>query len=450
MLLCTIVVSSLLAVTISTVKIEEIGPRAREPGPRRRERARGGASTRSATTHRSPRPTFHMLKQPGDTGYDTAKKGNEQPPKDPGDAGYDANLDPRVNPELLAARLQPRGDLVEVDAYPVRGLLLQRGPLAVRRGRATGSRAARRRRRRGRAPGRRRLPGRPEPRLRPDHGRGAHLEDHLPVRAARCRAGTQAYITATNGQMVYTGATPLRITGGVEVKNQVAAVTADGTPGPGARRRRRGRTGRPRHVRANGRAPVRHRRGRRPEQLAACRRGCQLDLLGRGHRADLQRVDRGHDGPGWSAAAGRAGLGQRPGAAQPLPRLGRQLQPVPERCQPGVYDVMPTDCQTLGPDQQRDHQPAGGQLHGRSRRRSSTNGGAPPTSPGRPQRPCPRPHVLLRGRPVLLRRGQPGAARVRPPQALPGVLQPRDQLGLRPEDGLVRGPPLDRPVPRGV
>ncbi len=126
MLLCVILVSSMLAVTASTVAIEETG-RVRERQARAAESAVELAinEIRNSPNEASEGPP--NLKQSCNTGYDATKQLSEQLPKEPGDAAcgsgdtaYDAVRDPNINRGAVASTCNPLGNLVQIDNYPVR------------------------------------------------------------------------------------------------------------------------------------------------------------------------------------------------------------------------------------------------------------------------------------------------------------------------------------------
>ena len=244
MLLCIIIISSLLAVTLSTMSIEESG-RTREKQNRAAEGAVDVAinqirNSASIAAGFAPGqvvdgvPVGPQLKTAVDVNYDPAKKPNEQLPKVFGDAGYDKARDPLVNPKLANAACDPVSNLVTIEGTPVRiycyndglskydsmdneisGVPQDDGGVALR---LVGDE----------------YKGDPNPASDPLTATGgdkARLwKAEFPFQPMQ--GFSQVEVDATKGQLVYTGSTPLKITGGVEVKNQIAAVTEAGRTGP--------------------------------------------------------------------------------------------------------------------------------------------------------------------------------------------------------------------------
>ncbi|MEI7887897.1 MAG: hypothetical protein WCJ04_10935 [Actinomycetes bacterium] len=233
MLLCILIISSLLAVTLSTMSIEESG-RTREKQNRAAEGAVDVAINQIRNSASIAGSDLPQYKTSGDVGYDPTKKSNEQLPKAVGDAGYDKARDPAVNPKLANSACDPVYNLVNVEGTPVRiycyneglsqydslgnqiaGVPQDDGGVALR---LVGDE----------------YKGDPNPASDPIGATGdkARLwKTQFPF-AGAMQSFSQAEVDATKGQLVYTGATPLKITGGVEVKNQIAAVTDAGRPGP--------------------------------------------------------------------------------------------------------------------------------------------------------------------------------------------------------------------------
>ncbi len=234
MVLCTIIISSLLAVTLSTISIEETG-RTREKQNRAAEGAVDVAINQIRNSASTAASNLPLLKTFGDTGYDTTKKSNEQLPKVFDDLGYDKAQDPAVNPRLLNSACDPVYNLVNVEGTPVRIYcyndgLSQYGPLggdpvsgvpqddggvALR---LVGDE----------------YKGDPNPALDPlgaTADKARLWKSQFPFSGAM-QGFSQAEIDVTKGQLLYTGATPLKVTGGIEVKNQIAAVTEAGRSGP--------------------------------------------------------------------------------------------------------------------------------------------------------------------------------------------------------------------------
>jgi hypothetical protein len=230
MLLCTILASTMLAVTASTVKVEESG-RVRERQLRAAEGALDVAINEIRNNPTMAASDLPLLSEPGNARYDASKKPNEQLPKVPGDSGYDSTRDPAVNLQLNNALCNPLNNLVTVDTVPVRiycyndglweydaqgnqvpGIPTDDGGVAVR---LVGGE----------------YQGDPVPGSDPIADVARTWKTGFPFTGAM-QNFSQAEVNATAGQLVYTGDTPLRIVGGVEVKNQIAAVTATGRPGP--------------------------------------------------------------------------------------------------------------------------------------------------------------------------------------------------------------------------
>jgi hypothetical protein len=233
MLLCIIIISSLLAVTLSTMTIEESG-RTREKQNRAAEGAVDVAINQIRNSASIAASDLPQLKTSGDVGYDPAKKSNEQLPKVFGDLGYDKARDPVVNPQLANAACDPVYNLVNIEGTPVRiycyndglsqydslgnqiaGVPQDDGGVALR---LVGDE----------------YKGDPNPASDPLTATGdkARLwKAQFPFGGAM-QGFSQTEVDSTKGQLVYTGATPLKVTGGVEVKNQIAAVTEAGRTGP--------------------------------------------------------------------------------------------------------------------------------------------------------------------------------------------------------------------------
>ncbi|KLR61437.1 hypothetical protein IMCC26207_108278 [Actinobacteria bacterium IMCC26207] len=233
MLLCIIIISSLLAVTLSTMSIEESG-RTREKQNRAAEGAVDVAINQIRNSASIAASDLPQYKTSGDVGYDPTKKSNEQLPKVFGDAGYDKARDPVVNPRLANAACDPVYNLVNIEGTPVRiycyndglsqydslgnqiaGVPQDDGGVALR---LVGDE----------------YKGDPNPASDPLSATGdkARLwKTQFPFGGAM-QGFSQAEVDSTKGQLVYTGATPLKVTGGVEVKNQIAAVTEAGRTGP--------------------------------------------------------------------------------------------------------------------------------------------------------------------------------------------------------------------------
>ena len=168
-----------------------------------------------------------------DPNYDLTLKPDEQLPRVPTDEGYDAKYDPAVDTRILNAPCEPVNNLVNIDGFRVRIKcynegLSQYGPLGgppVEGVPADDGGTALR------LVGDRSYQGDPN-----------SLLDQLPTvdKAKSWRqfpfdgAMTQGFNLAelnaptTKGQLVYTGAAPLRTVGAVQVQNQIVALTDAG------------------------------------------------------------------------------------------------------------------------------------------------------------------------------------------------------------------------------
>lgn len=229
LILSTLLVLAMLAVSQSTIRIEQTG-RVRERQTRAAEAAVEVAinQVRNSTTIATADPI--RRKSPADSGYLAGLPDHEQLPKDRNDVGWAADRDPLVNRAAAGGACDPVDKLIEVDGVPVRIFCY---PQELSEYLPTGGPP---------------LPGIPQDngaiavRLvgDPKAGNNVYVGDKsnptfvdvaadwrttFPFKAAMTSGYDVGEISGTKGQLLYRGYTPLKIVGGVQIKNQIAAVS---------------------------------------------------------------------------------------------------------------------------------------------------------------------------------------------------------------------------------
>jgi len=226
MALSTILLVALLAVTQSTVRIEQTG-KIRERQARAAESAVQVAinQIRNSDTIATANPLNR--KQYGDPGYLTGQPSYKQPIAEQGDARYTLLGDPNINRAAAGGVCIPPSQLINVDGFPVRVFCY---PEELSQYDQNGTVVN----------GVPQDDGAPAVRLVGDTYMGDTSYPGLTDVAANWKTTfpfsgamtgfNQGEINATKGQLLYTGSTPLRIVGGLQVRNQIAAVSSGNGP----------------------------------------------------------------------------------------------------------------------------------------------------------------------------------------------------------------------------
>ena len=226
LVLSTLLVIAMLAVSQSTIHIEQTG-RQRERQSRAAESAVQVAinQIRNSATVATANPLAR--KQSGDPGYLVGQPSYKQPIAEPGDAQYTVLGDPTINRAALGGVCIPPSQLIDVDGYPVRVFCY---PQELSQYDQNGNVVA----------GIPQDDGAPAVRLVGGQYQGDTSNPNLTDVAANWKTTfpfssamsgfNQTEVNNTKGQLLYTGPVPMRIVGGVQVRDQIAAVSSGAGP----------------------------------------------------------------------------------------------------------------------------------------------------------------------------------------------------------------------------
>ncbi len=226
LVLSTLLVIAMLAVSQSTIHIEQTG-RQRERQSRAAESAVQVAinQIRNSATVATANPLNR--KQSGDPGYLTGQPSYKQPLAELGDAQYTPLGDPTVNSAALGGVCIPPSQLIDVDGYQVRVFCY---PQDLSQYDQNGNVVA----------GIPQDDGAPAVRLVGGQYQGDTSNPNLTDVAANWKTTfpfssamsgfNQTEVNNTKGQLLYTGPVPMKIVGGVQVRDQIAAVSSGAGP----------------------------------------------------------------------------------------------------------------------------------------------------------------------------------------------------------------------------
>lgn len=227
MIFSVLILSGLMAVTASTISLEETG-RVKE----RQARAAEGAVEVAINQIRNDQLIASAdplnRKQPGESGYINGAPTHQQPLAQPGDAQYVAEEDPLINRAAKGGACDPVQELIEVDGFPVRvfcfneelssidpdtsgvvsGIPEDDGAIAVR---LVGDS----------------YQGDPNPGSDHVTDLARTWRTSFPFNSSTISGFDTTTLNNTQGQLVFSGKYPMRIVGGLEVKRQVAAISSN-------------------------------------------------------------------------------------------------------------------------------------------------------------------------------------------------------------------------------